>query len=261
MLLNKNTKKHSIKSQIMIQLTLLEVFIMISTSSYKNWQSDKFLTYSISGDRGKNIGYKGEVFNLLAPKLSFWKVWHENIGNISLEENNKYYIEEYYKQVLKDLDPEEIYKQLDNSVLLCYEENNKFCHRHIVAAWLEILLGIKVYEKKAIDWDIEVVERPSYIKKYLADIMVKNLDMRGFNSLRALYLFTKSEKYEQEALRIKEIFGNHVCYIDDFTGRKVKAYDGYVKEACVLRCVALDVEQQYNEKQQIKKKLIRKHQK
>jgi len=31
-------------------------------------------------------------------------------------------------------------------ILLCYEKPNEFCHRHIVAAWFEILLGIHVPE-------------------------------------------------------------------------------------------------------------------
>ena len=50
---------------------------MIKTSSYNNFKSDIFRTVSISGDRGKNAGYKGECYSKLAPKLSFWKKWHE----------------------------------------------------------------------------------------------------------------------------------------------------------------------------------------
>ena len=120
---------------------------MINTSSYKNWQSNKYTTYSISEDCGKEVGYSGKCFKSLAPKLSFWEVWHKNIGILPEEENNRYYVEEYYKRVLYKLNPEEIYRKLDNSTLLCYEENTEFCHRHIIAAWLEILLDIKVPEK------------------------------------------------------------------------------------------------------------------
>lgn len=47
---------------------------MISTSSYNNWKSDRYITYSISGDCGKKAGYIGENFKQLAPKLSFWQV-------------------------------------------------------------------------------------------------------------------------------------------------------------------------------------------
>ena len=117
---------------------------MISTSSHNDWQSDKYITYSISGNRGKDVNYQGKCYSELAPKLSFLKVWHNNIGRISEEENNRYYVQEYWNQVLSKLDPEKVFRDLDYSVLLCYEPNTEFCHRHIVAAWFEILLGVKV---------------------------------------------------------------------------------------------------------------------
>ena len=144
---------------------------MIFTSSYNDWQLDKYRKVSISGDRGKKINYQGEYYSLLAPKLSFWKIWHDNIGKISDEENNRYYVQEYWNQVLSKLDPEKVFKDLDNSVLLCYEPNTEFCHRHIVASWLEILLGIKVPEVKGKAYQIEQTYRPEYIKQYLEDAM------------------------------------------------------------------------------------------
>ena len=142
---------------------------MISTSSHNDWQSDKYRTYSISGNRGKDANYQGKCYPELAPKLSFWKVWHNNIGKISEEENNRYYVQEYWNQVLSKLDPEKVFRDLDYSVLLCYEPNTEFCHRHIVAAWFEILLGVKVPELKAKDYQIEETDRPEYIKEYLED--------------------------------------------------------------------------------------------
>ena len=121
---------------------------MISTSGYNNWQSNQYITYSISDDREKSVNYKGRCYSKLAPKLSFWKIWHDNIGKVSAEENNRYYVQEYWNQVLSKLDPQQVYDELDYSILLCYESNTEFCHRHIVAAWFEILLGINVFEKK-----------------------------------------------------------------------------------------------------------------
>ena len=56
---------------------------MICTSSHNDWQSDKYRTNSISGNRGKDANYQGKCYPELAPKLSFWKVWHDNIGKIS----------------------------------------------------------------------------------------------------------------------------------------------------------------------------------
>lgn len=134
----------------------------------------------------------------------------------------------YYEQVLSELDPEDIYKKLDNSVLLCYEENTEFCHRHIVAAWLEILLDIKVPEKKAHDYDVETIERPDYIREYLEDVMRKHCNMRGFNSLRALYLFEKGEQLEHETKKLKDIYGDSAYYIDAHTEQKVRAYEAYM---------------------------------
>lgn len=57
---------------------------MIYTGSYNNCLKGKKV--SISGDRGKNVEYQGLCFPPLAPKLSFWKVWHNNIGKISEQE-------------------------------------------------------------------------------------------------------------------------------------------------------------------------------
>ena len=207
---------------------------MISTCSHKNYNSNLYSTFAISGNRGRDANYEGKCFPKLAPKLSFFKIWHDNIGVISEEENNKYYIEEYYKQVLSNLNPEEIYRELENSILLCYEDSKEFCHRHIVAAWFKILLDIEVPEIKVDGLYIETIERPEYIKEYLEEIIKKNTNMRGFNSLRALYLFEKGEKLEQKANVLEKETG--------------KCFDCYRQEACFLRCDADQVEEEYNSK-------------
>ena len=146
---------------------------MILTSCHENWDSDKYKTVAISGNRGRDANYKGECYPKLAPKLGFWKIWHENIVVLPEEENNHYYIEEYYKQVLSKLNPQEVYEELDGSVLLCYEQPDKFCHRHIVAAWFELLLNTYVPEVKTESDRIIQVERLTYIKEYLQEVMAK----------------------------------------------------------------------------------------
>ncbi len=148
---------------------------MIRTGSHNNFKKSNYSTYAISGNRGKDANYTGECFPALAPKLSFWKVWHDNIGKISEEENNRYYVEQYYLQVLSKLDPLEIFEELDNSILLCYEENLEFCHRHIVAEWLQLSLDIKVPEVKVENNELIELERPNYIRTYLEDIMNRNV--------------------------------------------------------------------------------------
>ena len=206
---------------------------MIYTSSHKNFETTIYKTYAISGNRGKDANYKGESYPALAPKLSFWEIWHNNVGKISEEENNRYYVNEYWKQVLSHLDPEKVYRDLDYSILLCYEPSAEFCHRHIVAAWFEILLNVKIPELEIKDHKIIEMERPEYIKEYLEDAMRTNRNMHGFNSLRALYLFEQSENLGKKA--------------EDKEKKTGQNCDNYRQGACYLRCEADIAEEEYNE--------------
>ena len=63
--------------------------------------------------------------------------------------------------------------------------------------------------------------------------------MRGFTSLRALYLFEKGEQLEARADELEEQTG--------------KCYDSYRQEACFYRCDADNVEVKYRESQRQKK--------
>ena len=165
---------------------------MIYTSSYDKIKSQKFNTISISWDKGKDANYFGDNISILAPKLSFWRIWKNNRDIISSEENNKYYIEEYYKQVLACLDPCYIFNTLNNKVMLCYEDNMDFCHRHIVSAWLELFLDIEIAEVVENNGKLVVVNKPLYIKKYLEQVIKRNMNMNHFNSIRAAYLYNLS---------------------------------------------------------------------
>lgn len=144
---------------------------MIYTSNYidMNKHKNKNLI-SISGDGGATLGFSGNSYKKLAPKYLFWKEWHDNVERKSEIENNKFYVEEFYKKVLKDLDPIEVLKELGkNPILICYEDSEQFCHRHIVAFWFEMMLGIgtkEIHNNKA-------VNRPNYIKELLTDCMQK----------------------------------------------------------------------------------------
>ncbi len=146
---------------------------MIYTASHKNIINSKYRLVAISGNRGKDMGFVGEAFPNLAPKKEFWKIWHDNRGKIDELENNRYYILEYYKQVLSKLDPVEVYQILDNSILLCYEDYYEFCHRHIVAFWLELTLNVEVKEVYNREYYLGEFPRPTYIKEMLREIMEK----------------------------------------------------------------------------------------
>lgn len=143
----------------------------IFTGNYENCKIGDLV--SISGNKGKSVNFTGNAYTKLAPKKEFWKTWHDNIGKISEEENNKFYMQEFYKQVLLKLNPEEVLRDLEkfgkNVILLCYEENQDFCHRHLVATWLEKEMQIKV-EEISIDEDmnIEILERnQKYVEEFI----------------------------------------------------------------------------------------------
>ena len=81
--------------------------------------------------------YKGLQYKKLAPKYKFFMEWKEN-------KDNNYYIECFNEQVLDKLCPHHVVFDLYNLLisedydvcLICYEKPNEFCHRHLVAKWL-----------------------------------------------------------------------------------------------------------------------------
>lgn len=168
---------------------------MICTCSYENYSSDKYKIYFI-GDMFK---HSEKYYFKLEPTESYDK-------KLISDDYNKYYIEKYYKDVLKNLNPEDIYNELDNSILLSDLDCNYLSNRHIVAEWFKIYLNIKVPEIIVNDFNIKEAERLCYIRIYLEDIIKKNTDMKGFNSLRALYLFEKSERLKLEAMRVENTY-------------------------------------------------------
>jgi len=47
------------------------------------------------------------------------------------------YVAEYKRNVLSKLDPQKVYDELSDSILMCWEVPVKNCHRRLVAEWLE----------------------------------------------------------------------------------------------------------------------------
>ena len=125
---------------------------MIYTSSYEKFKTNKYRLVSISKDKGASYidengkSYEGECYLSLVPKREFFKKWRVLRNEVSFEESTMFYMSHFYHEVLKNLDPNKVYNDLDNSVLLCYEQSYEFCHRHIVAARLEKNLVMKVVE-------------------------------------------------------------------------------------------------------------------
>lgn len=146
--------------------------IRIFTGNYEECKAGNLI--SISGDRGRKVGYTGRALPKLAPKKGFWMTFFNNIGKIPEEENIRYYIEEYYNQVLSKVDIIELLKEEKDPILLCYEKGQDFCHRHILAEYIEMKYGIEVRDIR-IDENLNIEEnkRPEYIRDLLEDVIQK----------------------------------------------------------------------------------------
>ena len=91
--------------------------------------------------------FRGYKLPELAPKKWWWKIWHDSFkDNLESEESRAWYMKKYKETVLDKLDPSDIVRKIvhlekkedvcSNLTLLCYETPEKFCHRHLVAEWL-----------------------------------------------------------------------------------------------------------------------------
>jgi hypothetical protein len=90
--------------------------------------------------------YTGKQFKTLAPKYDWWIKWEEKAKEVGFDnlENNLWYEEQYKQTVLDKLSVKDVLIQLhllalcplDEITLLCYETPDKFCHRHLIANWL-----------------------------------------------------------------------------------------------------------------------------
>ena len=146
----------------------------IFTGNYEECKVGNLI--SISGDRGRSVGFKGKAIPQLAPKRAFWNVWHDNIGKIPEEQNTKYYIEQYYKQVLSKVNIEELLRDEKDPIILCFEKGQNFCHRHVLAEYIELKYGIKVPDI-IIDEKLNIKEnpKPEYIRKILLELIEKSM--------------------------------------------------------------------------------------
>jgi hypothetical protein len=69
--------------------------------------------------------YKGRTYPALAPRREMLKM-----------DEATYRVE--YQKILDALDPRKVFEDLGpDAILLCWEAPGKFCHRRLVAGWLE----------------------------------------------------------------------------------------------------------------------------
>lgn len=94
--------------------------------------------------------YQGDRWLDLAPRYGSFKRWKD--GEIDNFEYMK-----LYREWLNCLDKEQVKKDLlflleahENIIFLCFEKSGDFCHRHILADWIEENFKLRVEEYEVI---------------------------------------------------------------------------------------------------------------
>ena len=105
---------------------------MIQTSYY---QKSGSLPNAVGISQGVPKWYIGALYKKLAPPWEIVKI-----------ENEATFRRLYHEMVLSKLNPVHVADDLEGKVLLCWELPGQFCHRRLVAEWLEKNLLIEVPE-------------------------------------------------------------------------------------------------------------------
>ena len=110
---------------------------MILTSNFK---IAGHLPQAVAISLGVPRGWRGARCTVLAPPRPLIKIMDPET-----------FIPLYKAQVLDKLDLHKIIKDLggDNFILLCWEDPGVFCHRRVVAAWMQKEAGVLVEEFNA----------------------------------------------------------------------------------------------------------------
>jgi len=129
--------------------------VIKGTGCYQNIKSGNAV--SITGDGGNAWGYFGHAYKKLAPSLKLYEYWRDNPDFLSRDDLIDYYIKEYFRHRLLDLDVMDLLKILkdrfgEELILLCHElpgieiSKETFCHRRVVADFIELKSGIIIPE-------------------------------------------------------------------------------------------------------------------
>lgn len=162
--------------------------IILGTGSYDTVKFGN--TVSITGDGGNAWNYFGLAYKKLAPLLMTYLLYADALkdlekikDSIPLEEYTKKkrkieftYIKSYYETRLKNLEMEDFLKTLEakfgtNIIFLCHEPVNEFCHRRVLADYIELQTGVYIPEVKIMSNDEFTLKQPLNYKQELKRIM------------------------------------------------------------------------------------------
>lgn len=153
--------------------------VIKGTSCYENAKAGNLV--SITGDGGNAWGFYGNSYKKMAPKLYLWQYYNDNPDSLRKEKLIDWYIKEFYELRLKKLNPYDLLDSLkqkfgDEIILLCHElpsiklDKTHFCHRRLLADWIELETGIVIPEIS-----IDKTEIVKYQKVYDLKPKIKTL--------------------------------------------------------------------------------------
>lgn len=171
-------------------------------------------------------------------------------GKVESEEQIREYIRSYYINVLSKLDPKEVYDELGFYRLVTFDDG-EFSHGYIVSAWFELFLDVRVpcvNKNELYNRNLKDI-KPRWVIDVLEEEIKKTIDnMRGFNSVRALYLFNQSEELEKRTNDLEQTLNNGFWLpLEHKSKLKCVIYD-YRQEACYRRCDADMAEDAWRER-------------
>lgn len=162
--------------------------IILGTGSYDTVKFGN--TVSITGDGGNAWNYFGPAYKKLAPRLMTYLRYADALKDLEkikdsmpIEEYTKKkrkieftYIKSYYETRLKNLEMEDFLKTLEakfgtNIIFLCHEPVNEFCHRRVLADYIELQTGVYIPEVKIMSNDEFTLKQPLNYKQELKRIM------------------------------------------------------------------------------------------
>ena len=98
----------------------------MNTSYFAKYKGDKGVSISLTSIPN----FQGEYYSDLCPS---WSI----LNQYKKHHNEELYIIRYHQEILNKLDPFKVYNDLYDKTLLCWEKSGDFCHRRIVAEWIE----------------------------------------------------------------------------------------------------------------------------
>ena len=162
--------------------------IILGTGSYDTVKFGN--TVSITGDGGNAWNYFGPAYKKLAPRLMTYLLYADALkdlekikDSIPIEEYTKKkrkieftYIKSYYETRLRNLEMEDFLKTLEakfgtNIIFLCHEPVNEFCHRRVLADYIELQTGVYIPEVKIMSNDEFTLKQPLNYKQELKRVM------------------------------------------------------------------------------------------